>query len=405
MRLAQDIYDELGVLLLAAGMRITPRFLQLLSQRKIRTVQLRSAPATNPAGFDFPEIAEPAGLAETRYSRQVEEWLEREVKNVPRFQPVRAWRRPRVPTEVLKSEADKGLERHAAVSGAVSEIGETLQLGGKVAVGNVRASLHSFLNMVTLDFDLLPLIVSLQRTRDEYLFDHAVNVALLAMTIGAQLGLNQDQLTEIALGGMLNDIGMLRVPGRIRLAPRPLTPTETLEVRRHPFHTLELLEGVRGLPAMVRMIAYQVHERLDGSGYPRGYAGALVHPFAMIVGVADMYAAITRPRPYRPAVSPYEAARTVLMEAGQNKFDRNIVRAFLDTVALCPIGSVVELSDGRRGMVLRANPNLHTRPVVEELDEHNHPNHRIIDLSKEEGLTVVRAYPDQVRPESALSTR
>jgi len=401
MRLAQDVYDDLGVLLLAAGMRITPRFLQLLSQRSIHTVRLRSTPEFGPRGLGHGGIVSTFGDG-TEVGRRIDDVLSQEVRNAPRFQPVKPWRRPRVSVETLKAEAAKGVERHAAIGGQVAEFGETLQLGGKVAAANVRATLRNFLNMVTLDFDILPLIVSMQRTEDEYIFDHAVNVALLSMTIGAQLGLNQDQLTEVGLGGMLHDLGMLRVPGCIRLAPRKLDPLELAEIRRHPFHTLELLENVRGLPPMVRLITYQVHERCDGSGYPQGRTAAMIHPFAAIVGVADTYAAITRPRPHRPALSGYEAARLILIDAGLNKFDRVIVRAFLDAVALCPIGSVVELSDGRRGMVLRANPNLHTRPVIEELDDDNHPNANIIDLSKEDELKIVRALPDQISPHAVF---
>ena len=392
MRLAQDIYDEADVLLLAAGMTVSPRFLELLEQRRIKFVKLRPAPVEPGGSESLNELVVHADV-ETPSSRRVEEALRWELQSPPRLSPVRAWRRPRLPDAALKLEASRGLEHHEVVSGVVAEVGETLQLGGKVNFGSLRSSIGDFLNMVTLDFDLLPLIVSMQRTRDEYLFDHCVNVALLSMTVGAQLGLSHDELMKVGLGALLHDVGMLRVPGTLRLAPRILTEAELREIRRHPFHTVELLEGVRGLPPTVRSIAFQVHERCDGGGYPRGVGTKGLHPYSLIVAVADAYVAMTRPRPHRPAMMPYDAARSVLIDASRNRFDRTVVRAFLDAVALLPIGSIVELSTGKMGRVIRANPDKHTCPVVEELDEKSRPTDLTIDLSRKTDVKIVRAYP------------
>ncbi len=389
MRLAHDIYDDLDVLLLAAGMTITPRFLQLLSQRRIKLVRLRPSGSPPPTS-----LAEPAAEEEEwDESRAEEVALPPDLREQLRMRSVKAWRRPRLPIETLRIEAAKGLERHAAVSVAVAELGETLQLGGKVSVVHVRANIKNFVNMVSLDFDLLPLVVAMQRTKDEYLFDHCVNVALLSVSIAAQLGIGHEELMNIGLAGFLHDIGMLRVPGGIRLAPRALTDEETREVRRHPFHTVAMMQGIRGLPSVVRHVAFQAHERADGSGYPKGRVGSLIHPYAMVVGIADTFSAMTRPRPYREAMTPYEAAKRILMDGSENRFDRTIVRAFLDSVALFPIGSIVELSDGRRATVVRANPDKHTRPIVEEISDDGRPTSRLIDLKKEEKIQVVRAHP------------
>lgn len=400
MRLAQDIYDEADVLLLAAGMTVSPRFLELLSQRRIKFVKLRPAPVEPGGAESLNELVVHADI-ETPSSRRVEDAIRWELQSPPRLNPVRSWRRPRLPDAALKLEASRGLEHHEVVSGVVAEVGETLQLGGKVNFGSLRSSMGDFLNMVTLDFDLLPLIVSMQRTRDEYLFDHCVNVALLSMTVGAQLGLSHDELMKVGLGALLHDVGMLRVPGTLRLAPRILTEAELREVRRHPFHTVELLEGIRGIPPTVRSIAFQVHERCDGGGYPRGVGAKGLHPYSMIVAVTDAYVAMTRPRPHRPAMKPYDAAKSVLIDASKNRFDRTVVRAFLDAVALLPIGSIVELSTGKIGRVIRANPDKHTCPVVEELDERHRPTDMTIDLSRETDIKIVRAHPGDLDSTSA----
>lgn len=186
---------------------------------------------------------------------------------------------------------------------------------------------------------------------------------------------------------------MLRIPGQIRLAPRKLTPRERREIDKHPLYTLEMLEGVRGLPDIIKVIGYQSHERADGSGYPNQTMGEVLHPYSMIVAIADMFTAMTRPRPYRPAVMPYEAARTILISGSAHKFDLQIVRAFLDAMSLFPVGSIVQLNDGNRARVVRANPDFHTKPVIELLDHDDKLTNQIIDLSNEPELKVISAFP------------
>jgi HD-GYP domain-containing protein (c-di-GMP phosphodiesterase class II) len=211
------------------------------------------------------------------------------------------------------------------------------------------------------------------------------------MAIASQLGVHHSTITEIGLAGMLHDIGMLRVPASIRLASRELTDRELHEIHRHPLHTLDMLSGLRGIPQAVKFVAYQAHERINGEGYPRGRMGRQIHRYAEIVSIADVYSAMTNIRPYRAAMTPYMAAKTILTEGSVEKFDRQLVRAFLDTIALFPIGSRVELSNGSIARVLRANPSLHTRPVVEELTADGCSTGYIIDLSEEDTPRVIRA--------------
>ena len=143
---------------------------------------------------------------------------------------------------------------------------------------------------------------------------------------------------------------------------------------------------------MATFIGYQVHERTNGSGYPRRRSAMTIHRFAKIVAIADVFSAMTRPRPYRPAILPHEAVKQILVDGSHNKLDRTLLRAFLDCVSAFPIGSVVELNNGLKGNVLRATPGLHTRPVIEELDVQERQTGNIIDLSDETHLTVIRAH-------------
>jgi HD-GYP domain-containing protein (c-di-GMP phosphodiesterase class II) len=387
-----DIYDESGVLLLPAGSQVTKEFLDVLRRRGITRVRL-GQPVERPP---LPEVAEPhappsADDLHTKASRMLDERLAGELQRPVIYHPVKRWRRPRLSIDDLKTRAAEGVGKHEATSAAVADLCDGLDTGERISPIELQKSVRHFVEMAAVDFDLLPLIVALRESQDEYLYDHCVNVALLSTATASQLGLDRERIMEIGLGGILHDIGMLRVPVSIRLAPRPLTESERHEIHRHPLHTLDMLAALRGIPQSVKFIAYQAHERMDGQGYPRGRSGGQLHEYAKIVSIADVYAAMTHERPYRPAMLPYVAAKTVLADAASDRFDRRLVRAFLDTISLFPIGSRVGLSTGCTARVLRANPGLHTRPVVEELSAAGSPTGHIIDLSHEDAPRVTRA--------------
>ena len=214
------------------------------------------------------------------------------------------------------------------------------------------------------------------------------------MSIASRLDMTHEQLIEVGLGALMHDVGMLRVPDAIRLAPRGLTEPEWVEVRRHPYHTARYLEHIDGLPESVRQISHQVHERADATGYPRRRSGMAIHPYARIASLADAFVAMTKPRPYRSAILPYLAAKTLLVDSSDDKFDRDVMRGFLEAISLFPIGSRVALDDGVEAVVIRSSSEFHTRPVVEMVDGKGEPTGETVDLAQTSARRIVRALPD-----------
>ena len=361
MRVARDLYDDTGVLLLAAGKKITPRSLYLLRTRDIRVLH-----------FLQPESRERDEECETNRDDRADD------------------RQLRVAIERLWTEAQRGLDKHTHASGAMANICSALTAGKSASSAEVTDIIDEFHDMLTIDCDLLVTIVGMQETLGEYLFDHCVNVAMLSMATAAQMGLQRKQVLEIGIGAMFQDVGMLRVPQVIRLARRSLSEDERSEVRRHPAHSCDYLGRCGNLPPTASSIAYQAHERGDGSGYPHGRRDVSLHPLVKIVMVADVYAAMTRPRPYRPPVLPHDAVRELLNGCRTGKYDAAIVRAFLDCVSAFPVGSMVELSNSKTGIVVRANPGLHTRPVVAELGPNGERTDKLFDLASVSRLSVTR---------------
>ena len=126
-----------------------------------------------------------------------------------------------------------------------------------------------------------------------------------------------------------------------------------------------MMKEMRSVTNRSAFIAYQMHERNNGQGYPRRLEGHRIHFLSKLAAVADAYVGLVSPRPYRPALLPYYAMESMLKGVRSGLFDAAAVRALLDTLSLFPCGSYVQLSDGRIGRVIRSNRDQYTLPVVE----------------------------------------
>ena len=171
--------------------------------------------------------------------------------------------------------------------------------------------------------------------RDPYTKGHCERLSQTAVSLGRALGLGEDDLRALHRGGYLHDIGKVGVPDSILLKPAPLTPEEAAIMRRHPEIGDSLCAPLQSLRA-VRPIILGHHERIDGSGYPAGLRGDDVPLLAQIVGVVDVYDALTSRRPYREALSHEEAVKFVLEETHAGRFNPRHVDAFLETVEPAP---------------------------------------------------------------------
>ena len=169
--------------------------------------------------------------------------------------------------------------------------------------------------------------------RDPLTKGHCERLARHAVRLGRALGLDDDDVFALHRGGYLHDVGKIGVPDAVLLKPGPLTPHEFEQMKQHPQIGDALCAPLQSL-RRVRPIVLSHHERLDGSGYPAGLRGDDVPLLAQIVGVVDVYDALTTGRPYRSALSPDGAAQYLAAEAAAGRFARQHVEAFLDTVAV-----------------------------------------------------------------------
>ncbi|HEX3032445.1 MAG TPA: HD domain-containing phosphohydrolase [Bacillota bacterium] len=200
------------------------------------------------------------------------------------------------------------------------------------------------------------------KSKDDYLFVHAINVAILATIIARMSGLNANSL-DICVGAFLKDLGMAKLPQEVLDRPDHLTAEEQAILKKHADVTINLLKGSSEVSAFAKIVIAQHHERMDGSGYPQAMKDAQIHPLAKIVAIADTYAAMISDRPHRPKHRPFEAIEYIMSAAGF-EFDHNFVDVFTKCTVPYPVGSMVRLSDNSKGVVVNLGRGLASRPII-----------------------------------------
>jgi putative nucleotidyltransferase with HDIG domain len=198
---------------------------------------------------------------------------------------------------------------------------------------------------------------------DTHLYHHSVNVSLIALAIALKMGFEDQQLIHLGIGTLLHDIGKLKIPEAIVNKPGKLTPEEFEIMKSHTIYGYQILRKQEDISFLSAHVALQHHERVDGSGYPRGLTGKEMHLFGKISAVADVYDALIANRIYRKGHLPHEGYEFVLGGVG-TYFDAEVVRSFVSAVAIYPLGMTLKLSTGEEAVVCEIPPLHPQRPKV-----------------------------------------
>lgn len=197
---------------------------------------------------------------------------------------------------------------------------------------------------------------------DDYTYKHCLRVAMLSTGIANELHLSQGDIKEVILAALLHDIGKSNIDHEIIVKPGRLTDEEFDKIKQHPYIGYRILKQTGGYSANVLSGVLFHQEKFDGSGYPTGLAGKKIPLIARILTVADVFDALTSNRPYRRPWSVAETEEYMLGGCGVH-FDFDVTAAFLRSFNPYPVGTMVSLSDGRHGVVVKNNTNV-LRPVV-----------------------------------------
>jgi HD-GYP domain-containing protein (c-di-GMP phosphodiesterase class II) len=207
-------------------------------------------------------------------------------------------------------------------------------------------------------------LISLARlkTRDDYTYMHSIAVCAMMVSLGRQLGLQNEELRLAGEAGLLHDVGKMLMPLEVLNKPGQLTDAEFAVMRSHPSRGHDALKASGVFGDGVLDVCLHHHEKMDGTGYPHRLPGDQISQLARMGAVCDVYDAITSNRPYKQAWDP--AASLARMSQWQGHFDPKIFQAFVVCLGIYPVGTLVKLSSGRLAVVTDQNPGKLTAPKV-----------------------------------------
>lgn len=201
------------------------------------------------------------------------------------------------------------------------------------------------------------------KSADDYTYLHSVAVCALMVSLGRQLGLSEGDIRVAGLGGLLHDMGKAAMPLEVLNKPGKLTDDEFAIIKTHPEAGHRMLREGGVSDEGVLDIAIHHHERMDGAGYPHGQAGEGISLLARMGAVCDVYDAITSNRPYKPGWDPAESIRR--MTSWKGHFDTTVLKAFIKSVGIYPLGALVRLASDKLGVVVAQNEASFLKPTVQ----------------------------------------
>ncbi|MCL1903474.1 MAG: HD domain-containing protein [Oscillospiraceae bacterium] len=202
------------------------------------------------------------------------------------------------------------------------------------------------------------------RNADEYLHTHCMNVALLNGLMGKWLNYNETQQSELVETGLFHDLGKVGISDAIIHKPEPLSPDELKEMKKHPVLSMEMLmkSGVRNKAILEGVI--QHHERVNGTGYPKGLPARDICEYARITAISDTYDAMVTKRVFTDSHSPFEIL-SEFQQGSYSELDFNYINVFIDCMVEELKGKEIIMNDGREARVVFVDPRHLRHPMVE----------------------------------------
>jgi putative nucleotidyltransferase with HDIG domain len=252
-----------------------------------------------------------------------------------------------------------------------------------IDVDSIVPTVEGIIDSIFRNQDALLPLAHLKKP-DEYTFHHSVSVCALLVAFGRSLKLSKEVLLDLALGGILHDIGNTNISETLINKPGKYSDEEFAAMKAHVAEGVKLVSALEGISPIVIQVISEHHERLDGSGYPEGKAGKEISIYGQMAGIVDVYDALTSNRPYHRGMSPTQALKK-LLEWSEHHFDPQLVHSFIRAIGIYPTGTLVKLESNRMGIVLEQNTGKLLEPVV-KVFYHAGRKHYIppeeVDLSK-----------------------
>ncbi|KEF32608.1 HDIG domain protein [Marinobacter nitratireducens] len=282
----------------------------------------------------------------------------------------------------LKKELKTSRQVLGDIEVALHRLFETIRSDGVADLKPIARLTSKMVSSVIRQPDAL-LWLSRTRQHDDFLYRHALNTAVWALVCGRQLGLNEGLLNHLGLGCLLSQVGKTALPHDLLARENQLGAEEFTEYKTYVARGVEMLDG-SGLSRAVLSIVQGHRERHNGSGFPEGIRGDRIPLLAKVAGLAEFFESLIGPRDESQPMTPAKAV-TMLYDMRNIEFQEDLIEVFIQAIGIYPTGSLVELTDGQRGIVVSHSPERRLWPRVMVMTDADHKplkSAKIIDLAR-----------------------
>jgi putative nucleotidyltransferase with HDIG domain len=298
----------------------------------------------------------------------------------------------------LTEEIERATKTCAASRTAVVSMFREARMGKAVDGKDAMLLVDEIYGSVLRNPDALISVARLKRA-DDYTYMHSIAVCALMIALAQQLRLDPQQTRDAGLAGLLHDVGKMAIPLEVLNKPGKLTDAEFALIKTHSEKGHEMLLEGKNINKAVLDVCLHHHERMDGAGYPKGRREDEISLFAKMGAVCDVYDAITSDRPYKNGWDPSEAVHK-MAEWSKSHFDNRVFQAFVKSIGIYPVGSLVRLSSRRLGIVVDQSGKSLLAPRVKvffSLDAQTRLPPQIVDLASCGGSESILAHENPAK--------
>jgi len=304
-------------------------------------------------------------------------------------------------TKTLSQEIRNAGSLHDDIAHAVDEVMNKLIAGKPVALPATRRIATKMVDSVVNNPDAFAWVARI-RDKDNYTYSHSVRSSVWAITFGRHLGLARNKLENLAQGVLMSEVGKTKLPLDLLTKRERLTDEEYELLKKHVGYGVEILKSTKGINEDILNVVRTIHERHDGSGYPKGLRGDQIPLLGKVAGIVDFYDSVTCPRYDEKALSSADAM-TKLHHLKNEDFQGELVEEFIQAIGIYPTGTLVELRTGEVGVIIEQNFERRLRPkIMLILDRAKQPLRKQVEIDllteletkKGEKLDISKSLPE-----------
>ena len=249
----------------------------------------------------------------------------------------------------MREEIDRATKICAKARESITSMFMEARMGQAVEVDQAMPLVNEIANSVQRNVGALVSLARL-KTADNYTYMHSVAVCALMIALARQQGFSEEDVQKAGMGGLIHDLGKMKTPLAVLNKAGKLSDEEFEIMKKHPGDGYEILQAQQSVAPEVMDVCWAHHEKLDGTGYPRKLKGDAISLHARMGAICDVYDAITSVRPYKDGWDP--AVSLHRMSEWTGHLDMNLFRAFVKSLGIYPVGSLVRLNSGRIGVIV-----------------------------------------------------